>query len=259
MNIIEIKNATAYRGNNLGLNNISLSIPLGEHHAILGPNGAGKSTLLKLITREISPVFKDNLTLKLFDKERFTLWSLREKIGVVSQDFQDNYQSPTTGLGVVISAYLGSIGVHQHHQVKPEMIEKAEAMLHGLGLSELADQPYLEMSHGQKRQLILARAIAHEPQALILDEPTNALDLKARFWFLKTIRKLAQGNTSIILVTHEPAEIIPEIKKVTLLKRGEIAFSGQKESALEEARISELYDIPISMRASDGYFYAEPK
>jgi len=259
MNILEIHNATAYRGSNIGLTDISLTIPLGEHHAIIGPNGAGKSTLLKLITRELSPVVKDGSSIKVFEKERFTIHSLREKIGIVSQDFQDNYQSATNGLGVVVSAFLGSVGIHQHHQVDRNMIENAEALLEELGIAELSNQRYLHMSHGQKRQLILARAIAHKPQALILDEPTNALDLKARFWFLKTIRKLAQSGTTIILVTHDPSEIIPEIQNVSLLRAGSITFSGPKVQALEETRMSELYGIPITMRHSGEYFYAEPK
>jgi len=258
MNIIEIQNAQVFRGDTLALKNFSLTLKSGEHHAILGANGAGKSTFLKLITREVHPVVSDDSRYLVLEQERPPIWELRKHIGIVSQDFQESYLALATGLEVVVSGLHGSVGLHQHQTISVDQLEKARNLLEKLGISYLAEKSYLQLSTGQQRRLILARALIHEPKALVLDEPTNGLDLQAKFWFLNTIRELAKEGTSIILVTHDPLEIIPEISNVTLLKEGEILFSGVKESALTEGYLSETFNVGIHVKEDDGYYHLTP-
>jgi iron complex transport system ATP-binding protein len=259
MNIIEIKNAKVFRGNTLALENFELTIALGEHHAILGANGAGKSTCLKLITRELHPVVNEQLVYRIFDQERPTIWSLREKIGIVSQDFQESYLALATGLDVVVSGLFGSVGLHQHQSISMSDRSKALGLMEKLGIASLAEKQYLQLSTGQQRRLIFARALVHKPQALILDEPTNGLDIQAKFWFLNTIRKLATEGISIILVTHDPLEIIPEIHNVTLLKQGKIQFSGNKQEAMTEDKLRETYNVSLCVEKLNNFYQLSPK
>jgi len=258
MNIIEIANATVYRGSTVALSNFNLTLPVNQHHAILGGNGAGKSTFLKLITRELHPVVNDELKYTVFDQERPLIWDLRSKIGIVSQDLQESYLSLATGIEVVISGLLGSVGIHMHHEVSDEQKQRAHAMMRELEIEYLAEKQYLQLSTGQQRRLILARALVHQPEVLILDEPTSGLDLQAKFWFLNTIRTLANSGTTIVMVTHDPLEIIPEIQNVTLLKRGSVLFSGSKSDAFTEKNLSETYDVKLRINEHDGFYHLSP-
>ena len=258
MNIIELVNATVYRGGAIALDNVNLCLPMSEHHAILGANGAGKSTLLKLITRDLHPVVKEDSVYRVFDQERLTIWDLRSKIGLVSQDFQGGYLALTTGIEVVLSGLHGSVGLHTHQKITDAQIEQAKAILCELGIEKLASKQYLQLSTGQQRRLILARSLVHKPEVLVLDEPTSGLDLQAKFWFLNCIRRLARSGTTIILVTHDPLEIIPEITKVTLLKKGQIQFSGEKQAALTEKHLSHTFNVDIRVNEEAGFFHLSP-
>lgn len=258
MNLIELKNVNAYRGETQALKNLSLSLPLGQSHVILGPNGAGKTSLIKLISRELYHVHSESSYVKIFGQENVNIWQLREKIGLVSNDIQNNYQSLASGLEVVLSAFFGSVGVHQHHSVTNTMLESANRILNELKISELKDRKYLKLSTGQQRKLLLARALVHNPKAILLDEPTSGLDLKARFWFLKKMTDLCREGTSVILITHDPSEIVPEITHTTLLKNGQVFGSGEKTETLTSASLSKLFDIPILLSESEGYYQVTP-
>ncbi len=256
--VLSIKNATVFRKNTRVFDNLSLALCLGESVAIIGPNGAGKTTLLKLITREIYPVVKPDSHIKLFGQERVNIWELRKHIGIVSHEFQADYQAIATGLDVVISAYFGSVGVHGHHQVTAEQREHARKIMEELDISSLAEKQYLQLSTGQQRRLLLARALVHQPDVLIFDEPTNGLDLKSGFQLLKEMRGYCQGGKTLILVTHHIQEIIPEIERVVCLKDGAVVNDGRKEDILVDKRISELYGTPVGISQGNGFYSAFP-
>ncbi len=257
--ILEINQADVFRGQNKVFDKLTLKISEGENTAILGANGAGKTTLLKLVTREIYPVDKGNAYIKLFNEGRIHLWELRKKIGVVSLDFQTNYLALATGLDVVVSAFFGSIGIHKHNQVEENHLIKAKEQLAKFNIDGLADRQYLQLSTGQQRRLLLARAMIHNPQALIFDEPTSGLDLKASFQLLNDLRELCSDKKTLILVTHHIPEIIPEIDRVILLKSGEIIKDGNKKDVLTSQNIEETFDIPVSVEESRGWYSVSPK
>ncbi len=258
--IIQIDNATVYRGMYKVFDKLSLSLTLeqGVNTAILGPNGAGKTTLLKLITREILPVARENSSCRLFGEERFTIWDLRKKIGLVSQDFQNDYQALATGEDVVISAFFGSVGIHGHNVVTAEMRNSAQLSMQQFGITALANRQYLKLSTGEQRRLLLARAMVHQPPVLIFDEPTSGLDLKASMQIISDMKRLARSGVSLILVTHHIHEIIPEIERVLFLKSGTIVENGTKIDLLTGEKISKLYDVSIDVVEHNGYYQAVP-
>jgi len=112
------------------------------------------------------------------------------------------------------------------------------------------------MSTGEARRVLIARALVHNPRALVLDEPTRGLDLIARHRFMERVRTVAREGTTIVLVTHYIDEIIPEIDRVVLLKRGRVAVDAAKAEALAAPRLTDVFDAPIAVERADGYYYA---
>lgn len=256
--ILEIKNAQVFRRATEVFSNLNLTLNKRENIAIIGPNGAGKTTLLKLLTREIYPVVKDESYIKLYGEERVKIWELREKMGMVSFEAQITHDTLATGLEVVVSAFFGSVGLHSHHEVHAEHTAAAKAIMTELGIIDLAERQYLLLSTGQQRRLLLARALVHKPEVLVLDEPTSGMDIKSAFQLLKDIRQLCRAGTTLILVTHHIQEIVPEIDTVLFLKNGDIIERGPKEILLTDQKLSELYDTSLHVSNHSGYYNVTP-
>ena len=114
------------------------------------------------------------------------------------------------------------------------------------------------MSTGQQRRCLLGRALVHEPQTLILDEPTEGLDFAASFDYLGRIRELSQSGHNIVLVTHHLNEIPPEVQRVIVLKEGVVVADGPKAEVIDSDFLSSVYETPIRIVEMDGYYLAYP-
>jgi len=258
--LIEIRNATIFRGRTRVFDRLDLTIEQHEQVAILGPNGAGKTTLLKLINREIYPVVSADSSVRILGRDNWNVWDLRSKIGVVSDDLQQRYNRTTQGLEVVLSGYLSSIGTHgilsgrisatQERHARETMVE--------LGVGDMATVPLDRMSTGQQRRCLLARALVHEPETLILDEPTAGLDLAASFDYLARIRRLVAAGRNVVLVTHHLNEIPPDIDRVMLIREGCILADGPRRDVLTEDNLSRTYGTALRLARVDGYILAYP-
>ncbi|MGI9232005.1 MAG: ABC transporter ATP-binding protein [Woeseiaceae bacterium] len=258
--LIEIQNATIWRGRSCVFRNLDLTIAQHERVAILGPNGSGKTTLLKTINRELYPVAEPDSSIRILGLENWNVWELRKRIGVVSQDLQQRYTPATLAIEVVVSGFFASIGVHGTlaRRVTPEQVNSAKATMRELGIDALEGTPLAKMSTGQQRRCLLARALVHRPDTLILDEPTAGLDFAASFDYLERLRKLAQQGCNVVMVTHHLNEIPPEIDRVVLLKAGRVVADGPKKSVLTDDRLSGVYETCIRVAEIDGYFLAYP-
>ncbi|GAA0783634.1 ABC transporter ATP-binding protein [Marinobacterium sediminicola] len=252
--MIDIQDVTVYQQQTAVLQNFTLKIRAGEKVALLGPNGAGKSTLLKLISRELYPVVKDGSHVRLYGSETVNLWDLRRRIGFVSGDLQDDYTPYASALDVIVSGFFGSIGRHDHLQANDEQLLKAEALLDEMGLTQYRQQMYQRLSTGQKRRLLLARALIHQPDALILDEPASGLDMGASMKLLQLMRHFCQQGGSVLIATHHIDEIIPEVDRVILLQRGQILADGPKGDVLTDDCLSALYETPLKVTQRNGWY-----
>ncbi len=256
--IIEIKNATVYRGNTKVFENLSLNIERGSNTAIIGPNGAGKTTLLKLLSRELYPVRRDGSYVRILGRDGWNVWELRSQLGIVSHDLQHQYAGHARGLEVVLSGFYASIGTYSYQEFSPAQVQRAQRIMATLGITELAGKVFATMSTGEQRRCLLGRALINEPHTLVLDEPTTSLDLKATFTYLHIIRKLMQEGRTVILITHHLHDIPPEVVRVILLKSGEVAAAGEKEQVLTDDNLSDLFDTPIKLITEHGYYQAIP-
>ncbi|MBT8100964.1 MAG: ATP-binding cassette domain-containing protein [Gammaproteobacteria bacterium] len=258
--LIDICNATIWRGTTRVFDRLNLRIEQDERVAILGPNGCGKTTLLKTINRELYPVVREDSYVRILGRERWNVWELRKQIGIVSQDLHQRYTATTTGLEVVLSGFHSSIGVHGilANRVSADHRQAAKAAMTELGVGEFDATMLKNMSTGQQRRILLARALVHRPKTLVLDEPTSGLDLAASFDYLRRIRDLSAEGHNIVLVTHHLGEIPPGVRRVILLSEGQIVADGDKADVLNAKTLSSVYRTPIRLTEVDGYYLASP-
>ena len=256
--LLEFERLTVYRDETRVLDGFSLAIPPGQNVAILGPNGSGKSTLIKLITRELYPVVRPESSLRVLGRDRWILSELREHIGIVTNDLMTTFTRDVTGRDMVISAFFGSVGIWPHHVVEPWMEARAMEALALMEVDHLASRLVSQLSSGEARRLLVSRALAHRPRALVLDEPTNSLDLRACRDFVSCIRRLAGHGTSLIMVTHHLPDIVPEIDRVVVLSEGRVLREGAKAEVLTGPVLSEAFGVPVDVELRAGFYAAWP-
>ena len=253
--LLLLKNVTVMRGDSAALRRVNLEIEAGEHVCILGPNGCGKSTLIKTITRECYPLAGDGCSISILGRERWNIFELRSFLGIVSPDLLASCTTDATGRDIVLSGFFSSTRIFPHHRPELQLVARAEAALGRLGIAHLADRPVAQMSSGEAKRTLIARALVHNPQTLLFDEPSNALDIGAQLQLRETMRELAQSGLGILLVTHYVSEIIPEIERVVLLQEGRILADGPKSAIVTEENLSKLFKATIRLGQHKGYFH----
>ena len=253
--LLELENVTVIRGERAALKNLSLRIDAGEHVCILGPNGCGKSTLIKTITRECYSWAGEGSAMRILGRERWNIFELRGHLGIVSPDLLASCTTDSTGRDVVLSSFFSSTRIFPHHHPEAEHLRSADAVLARLGIAHLADRPLLQMSSGEAKRTLIARALVHKPDTLLFDEPSNALDIAAQFHLRETMRDLAQSGLAILLVTHHVSEIIPEIDRVILLRDGRILADGLKSDVLTETNLRQLFGVDVKIHTHNGSFH----
>jgi iron complex transport system ATP-binding protein len=255
--LLEFENITVVRGvpAKKVLDRVCLTIRQGENIALLGPNGAGKSSLIKTITREYYPLMRQDRVFRIWGKEQWDIFDLRFQLGIVTNDLQYTFTGDVTGRDAVLSGFFGSVGLYDA-SVTSKMKKKAADIIGFLELSHLQNKKMSVMSSGEARRFLIGRAMVHNPHALILDEPTNSLDLLGMHKFRAVVRKIARSGTSIILVTQNIPDIIPEITRVVLMKAGRVIHDGPKESLLTSRGVSSLFGARVRIKHHDGYYYA---
>lgn len=255
--LLALKDATVVRAGKPILNQLTFDLWEGEHVAILGPNGAGKSTLLKLIDMENRPLAQADPAVKVLGQDRWDVSELRKIIGIVTPSHLRRFEEAEVDvLTCVLAGFFCALELYPHMVVTPKMRLEAMAALGLVHADHLAERTVSTLSTGEGRRVLIARALALEPRALLLDEPTAGLDLAAASDFLAVVRRIAQSGRTVILVTHHVEEIIPEVTRVLLLKSGALLFDGTKEHALTDNRLSELYEVPVGVRTDGEHFRA---
>ena len=162
----------------------------------------------------------------------------------------------TTGLDAVIAGFFSASTLWPNLHVTGEMRERAREALERMEATHLAGQLVGTMSAGEKRRILIARALVHRPRQLLLDEPSNALDLAAQRELRETLRRLAREGTGLVLVTHHLGDILPEIERIILMRDGRIVGDGPREELLTEARLSELFNTPVRIGRDEEWLHS---
>jgi len=270
---LELEHVNVARGENVVLHDINLRVGAGEHIAILGPNGCGKSTLIKTMTCECYPLALEGTRVRIFGRERWDLTELKKRLGVVSPELPGKPMLRTSGRDAVLTGFFSSSTLWPNLTVTDEMRVRAEEVLELVGAREIAEKLVGEMSAGEQRRVMIGRALAGSgasfageaagradsgasSQMLLLDEPSNALDLAAQQGLREMLRRLARQGTGILLITHHIADILPEMERVILMREGRIVADGPKAELLRAEVLGELFRTEVRVTEREGSFHA---
>lgn len=257
---LTMREVNVARGERIVLHDVNLSIRAGEHVAILGPNGCGKSTLILAMSCQLYPIYCPGMTVRIFGRDRWDLTQLRKHFGIVASglicELPGERTAVTTGLDAVIAGFFSASTLWPNLHVTNEMRSRASEALERIEASHLAHQLVGEMSAGEKRRILIARALVHRPRQLLLDEPSNALDLAAQRELRETLRRLSREGTGLVLVTHHLGDILPEIDRVILMSNGRIQADGPRAELLTEPRLSELFKAPVRIGRDQEWLHS---
>jgi molybdate transport system ATP-binding protein len=195
------------------LRNFNWTVRAGEHWVLAGPNGSGKTTIVNLITGEDQRAYAIDLT--LFGRRRGTgesLWEIRQRLGVVTPKLQLTYTRNTSVIDVVTTGFFDSIGLYRRPSA--DQTRCAREALDRLGVANLADRNINRISYGQRRLVLIARALVKGPELLLLDEPCQGLDPSNRKLVIDAIEEICRGTVAtVVYITHHEDEIPPSIRR----------------------------------------------
>lgn len=254
--IISIQNVVWKRSGKPILNGVSWDVSAGQHWAIVGLNGCGKTSLLNMITGYEWPS-SGQIHVLGHQLGRVDLHELRKHIGWVSLSLHDRYQthSKLTALEVALSGKFASIGIYQTITAVDQ--EKGLHLLDKFHALHLADKPFFTLSQGEKQKVMLARAWMADPKLIILDEPCNGLDIRAREELLITIEQLASSpkGPTLLYVTHRIEEIMPSFSHALLMQSGQVLAAGEKENVFTPSLLEETFQLPINLHWENNRIY----
>ena len=255
---LKIKQATVWQGETEALRELSLELVFGESVAILGPNGAGKSTFLKLLTGELRPAATEGMECRLFGERLWDLDTLRERVGLVMPEEVNRFHPQEAAFDVVLSSLRGAYGRTRQMRFSQKEKEATTSAIKRVGMGDAIGKNFGGLSSGEQRRFLIARALVHEPEVIVLDEPSTALDFSAALNLSELLWKLAREGQTLVWVTHHPGEIPPEVQRVILLKEGVVFGDGRAREILTSATLSALYELPLQVRWSAGWCQAKP-
>lgn len=231
------------------LEDINWKINPGEQWAILGLNGSGKTSILNIITGYNFPTSgKVKVLDTVFGKA--SIPQMRERIGYMSsalEKFGSTFNKQTTK-NIILSGKFSTVGLYGNQEIVSSDCKRVDELLDSLGILSLRDKAYRNLSQGEKRRVLIARALMSKPDLLIMDEPCSGLDILAREGVLAIMDTITKNHCHLLYVTHYIEEITDAISHVLLVKDGNVIAQGKKENILTDELLSKTYNIPITVR-----------
>lgn len=257
---IEADNVTLSRGGVEILRGITCRIPRGTCTAILGPNGSGKTSFTRTLTGQL---FLTGGTVKVLGETigETDIRALRRRIGVVNPSA--GYAGPVTvddeltAHEAVLTGFFGTIGLYE--RVSDTQRQRADHVLAEVGLGHRRGLRFSLLSTGEQRRCLIARALVHRPELLILDEPTAGMDVSGREHVLATVEQiLAQPEApTVLMITHHVEELSPRTRQVIMLREGRIAAAGGPEEVITPESLSALFGCKVFVQRRHGRYWLE--
>lgn len=251
MSGVKVKELTFRYDKKVVLDHLSFEVNKGEILAILGPNGSGKTTLLKCLNMLLKP--KGSFFIDSFDISKFNEKEIAKFVGYVPQIHSLVF--PYKVIDVVVSGRTPYLGFSTPTK---KDYDHAYNVLNKLGLTHLADKPYTQLSGGQLRLVLIARALVQQPKILLLDEPTSHLDLKNRVLVLKILREITNEGITIIMSEHDPSLVSIFSDKILLMCNGKIVSYGKAKDVLNRENIAKVYEVNVEIFERNGNRYVFP-
>ncbi len=229
--LIKIRHADVFIKHKKILHDVSWVMHREEQWAIIGRNGAGKSTLLKLIAGDLYPALGGEVQ-RFGEKDSGSVWDIRKKIGIVSSELQRDYAYDIKGIDAVVSGFFSSVGLYD--TATSSQMETARYWIDFFQLQHLGEKFLAQMSYGEQKKILIARAMVNSPDMLIVDEPCSGLDSAARAGFLSLIAQAARSGTALIMATHHTDEIVPLITHIMVMDKGRLIAQGKREDIIKK-------------------------
>ena len=258
LNWASLKNIDVFIDQKQILSNITIDLSYGENIAILGPNGSGKSTFLKLFNRSIYPIVSAQSSLKLFNKENINIWEVRKKVGFLFKEMEQRVTNGVNLYDLIASGFSSSFNSRCSNLISKIQKRKIEKLINEWELNNIVNTSFEELSEGQKRRALLARALVYEPILLVLDEPFCNLDIKSNFILNKNLNNLIDKSVNIIYVTHNLESILSCTNRIILIKEGKIINDGNPDEIIRSKILSDLFQISIKVIKQDNYWRGIP-
>jgi iron complex transport system ATP-binding protein len=238
------------------LSGIDWVVEEGQRWAVLGPNGAGKSTLLAIAGASLFP---SSGTVTLLG-ERFgeaNLGELRTRVGLSTSSLNDRIPAHERAIDVVVTAAHGVVGRWSEGYDEGDLARASE-LLARVGLRAFVTRRFGSLSEGERKRVLLARALMTDPELLLLDEPAAGLDLGAREALLRLLTRLASsaGPSPTVLVTHHVEEIPVGTTHALLLARGRVVAAGPVDGVITSANLTRAFGIPLMVDHPAGRWTA---
>jgi molybdate transport system ATP-binding protein len=207
---------------------------------VLGGNGAGKTTFLKLVASDLYAAFGARVSRFEFTADD-TIWDLRRRIGCVSPLLQTHYREQLTGEQVICSGFFASVGLME--QPSPAQRRKARSLLKEFHLEHLRSRSMLSMSFGELRKILTLRALVHDPELVIFDEPFDGLDGDSKRDFASALEKVAARGAQLVIVTHHLDDLPSCMTHGMVLEKGEIVAAGPWPMIRRHEKVAELFGV----------------
>jgi iron complex transport system ATP-binding protein len=254
--VVRMTGVGVRRQRNELLADLDWAVELDERWVVLGPNGAGKTTLLKLAAAEMHPT---SGTVDLLGERigRVSVFELRPRIGFTSAAIAGRIPGDEIVRDVVISAGYAVMGRWREAYDKMDIV-RADELLGALGILQLAERTFGTLSEGERKRVLIARALMTDPEMLLLDEPAAGLDLGGREDLVARLSDLAMDPEApaMVLVTHHVEEIPPGFTHALLLRDGRAVVSGLMDDVVTSENLSKTFDQDLLLERSGNRFFA---
>lgn len=252
--LLEIHDAEVRRNGRAILHVDNFEMDEGESVAIVGPNGSGKSTFVGLLTRDVHPLHRERPPVVFRGNPNMSLEDTKKCTGFVAPVLDLRLDLHMLVIEYVIASLFGTLLIPKYAEVSDDQYDTAIKALAEIGAAPLAYRDVQTLSTGQLRRVHIARALVHDPDILVLDEPTTGLDPEGMYQVRETMEILARSERSILLVTHYLEDIPPSVSRILMLKDGSVEADGEKEKLLTSQAVSDLFGIPIQVEQHDGHY-----
>lgn len=254
--VIRMDGVGVRRGETTLVADVNWAVELDERWVVLGPNGAGKTTMLKLAGAEIHP---SNGTVDILDERmgRTNVFELRPRIGLCSAALAGRLPGDERVRDVVVSAGYAVLGRWREQYDRMDT-DRADELLTLLGVGHLADRQFATLSEGERKRVLISRALMTDPELLLLDEPAAGLDLGGREDLVARLSALAMDPDApaSVLVTHHVEEIPPGFTHALLLRDGGIVAQGLLDDVLTEDNLSKTFDQDLQLTRDGNRYFA---
>lgn len=245
--VLEMVDVSVVRGEKTLLDSVDWSVREGERWVVLGPNGAGKSTLLSIAAARLHPT---SGMVDILDEilGAVDVFELRPRIGLSSAVLAGQIPNAETVRNVIVTAAYGVMGRWREQYDEFDERRSGE-LLAAWGLGELAERRFGTLSEGERKRVLIARALMTDPELLLLDEPAAGLDVGGREKLVARLDGLARDAAApaIVMVTHHLEEVPDGFTHALLLRAGKVVASGPVAEVMTQGNLSRTFDMPLKL------------